>query len=538
MVEYESITVEPDPKRLIEGLRDTGYDFVTAIADIVDNSIAAYATKISIKVEMDFQGNIVISIADNGIGMDYDELIQAMKYGSPPRVNPRSLGKFGLGLKTASTAFCKKLSVISQKGSDISSHKAIWDLNHVATVGKWDLLMTSVNINELGLLGEVMDEGHGTLVLWEEVDRLIKEYTDPSGGSAKRAVKKHISELKSHLETVYKRFIDINDEREKQKISISLNGEELGFWDPFCIGESELVASEVVPIRYEDDDQILGEFELNAYVLPRKGQFSTPEAEQNAKIGNNRQGFYIFRENRLIHYADWLGMYSNEPHGSLLRVEFSFNSDLDEALQVDIKKSQIGLASEMYDWIKNNFLPGPRKAADDLYRKGVKAGIDKVSTDAHEYSNKSIGTNSQDIKKPEITIQNPDTGEVKINNTSGVSVLKIKIGHANKPGEFYVQPVDQIDNGLLWQAAYIDNHPAVQINKGHPFYSKVYIPNIQSSTKSNITVQGLDTLFWAIAIAELNAVNSDVKDYFDDLRYDASRSLRKLVEDLPDPDIE
>ena len=106
----------PDPARMIEGLRDTGYEFVTAVADIIDNSIAAEATLVDVRINMDYRGNVRVCIADNGIGMDRDDLLNAMKYGSQRRDNPASLGKFGLGLKTASTAFCRRLSVLNAPG--------------------------------------------------------------------------------------------------------------------------------------------------------------------------------------------------------------------------------------------------------------------------------------------------------------------------------------------------------------------------------------------------------------------------------------
>ncbi len=89
----------PDPGRMIEGLRDTGYEFNTAVADIIDNSIAADATLIDCFLDMDYRGNVRISIADNGIGMDDVQLLNAMKYGSQRRDDPASLGKFGLGVK-------------------------------------------------------------------------------------------------------------------------------------------------------------------------------------------------------------------------------------------------------------------------------------------------------------------------------------------------------------------------------------------------------------------------------------------------------
>ena len=110
----EEMILAPDPARIVEGLRDTGYDFNTAMADLVDNSIAANATLIKVKIDMTPNGTVKAYIADNGCGMNFDGLRNAMRYGSAQRTDPNSMGKFGLGLKTASTAFCRSLSLISK----------------------------------------------------------------------------------------------------------------------------------------------------------------------------------------------------------------------------------------------------------------------------------------------------------------------------------------------------------------------------------------------------------------------------------------
>ena len=131
----------PNPSRLIEGLRDTGYDFNTALADVIDNSVDAGASHIAVRIDMDAEGDIVISVADNGCGMNRDALLNGMTYGAAGHPDPRRLGKFGLGLKTASTAFCRKLSVISRDSGTAKPLKAIWDLDHVEKVGNWELLL-------------------------------------------------------------------------------------------------------------------------------------------------------------------------------------------------------------------------------------------------------------------------------------------------------------------------------------------------------------------------------------------------------------
>jgi len=393
----ESVIVNPDPKRLIEGLRDTGYNFCTAVADLIDNSIAALATKVNIFIDMDYSGNIDLMVADNGSGMTKEELIIAMKYGSPPDPSPRSLGKFGLGMKTASTAFCKRFSVISRDDHDQEPTKATWDLDHVSEKGEWELVISKPDDIEIDFLNATAGYDAGTVIRWEKVDRLLKEYSSPGGRHARNALEKNIEDLTEHVSMVYQRFLDISDERENQHVNITINNEDVIPWDPFCVGESELAAHQVVPVGFEDADEVLGHFSVNAYILPRKGQYSSEEAEKRARISSDRQGFYIYRENRLIHHADWLGMYSQEPHLSLLRVEFSFNAGLDEAFQVDIKKSKISLADTLYRWLKDNFLPAPRRAADQLYRKGVKSKVDTIVTGAHDDSNRGIRSREKEI---------------------------------------------------------------------------------------------------------------------------------------------
>ena len=163
----------PDPERIVNGLRDTGYNFNTAIADIVDNSIAAYATKVNIDIQMDPSMSVRVYIADDGIGMDLDGLKNAMKYGSKARAEKNSLGKFGLGLKTASTAFCKKLSLISRSREGAPLQKVQWDLDYIGKKGKWLLQFPEIEIDEEEELDAIANGTHGTLVVWDKIGSLI-----------------------------------------------------------------------------------------------------------------------------------------------------------------------------------------------------------------------------------------------------------------------------------------------------------------------------------------------------------------------------
>lgn len=525
----QEITLRPDPKRLIESLRDTGYDFNSAMADVVDNSVDAGATKISIKIEMDREGEIEISIADNGCGMDLETLKDAMTYGSVRNNDPKRLGKFGIGLKTASTAFCRRLSVITRPAAKAETLKAVWDLDEVSKRSDWVVLLETPSESEIDLLDHVTAGDSGTLVLWQKVDRLLTAI--PKRSTPRKELGKLIEKFRDHVAMVYHRFLDAEDERARN-IEITLNGSAVQPWDPFC----EKIPGPQSPIEDPVDAELNGkkiDFLLRAFVLPRKDEFPTEEAAKAARLTNRMQGLYIYRENRLIHYGDWLDMYDLEPHSTLLRVEFSFSHEADAAFQIDIKKSSIQLNEELWEYIKNKFLPAPRRAANEHYRKGMQRCVKDLAQDAHVNSNKSIVSKEQTLKNAEIKILDSESGKVEVENKYGTVQTRLKIyDKPTVPDHLCVQPVDGIDDGLLWEPAIIDGHHAVRINTHHPFYYKVYVPNLDTDKN---TVRGMDSLLWALCEAELGTINENTKTHFSELRYEVSRLLRKLVDDLPDP---
>ncbi len=528
-----TVNLPPNPARLIEGLRDTGYDFNTALADIVDNSIDAGANKVDINIKMDVEGDIQITVADNGCGMNEDILLDGMTYGATGLNDPKRLGKFGLGLKTASTAFCRKLSVVTRDSSKSSGMKAIWDLDHVISASDWELLMDEPEDSEIELLNYTAHNSSGTLVVWDKIDRLLKEYVTVTGTHARKALDKIINGFEKHASMVYQRFLDSEDTRART-VSMSINSKPIPTWSPFCENEdeTEMVAEKEVPVKLSTGE--ITSFRVRAFVLPRKEHFSTPAAHSNARLTNQMQGVYIYRENRLIHPADWLGMWVKEPHLTLLRVEFSFDHLLDEAFQVDIKKSRILLNEELYNWLLNEFVPAPRNAANERYRTGQRKKVEEKAAGAHSGSNRSISGKEKDLHKSKITSFNEEKNEAEIVNKNGKVTIHIDVGRSKLPGQVCVEPSESIKDGFLWVPALIDGHHAVKINTSHPYYHKVYVPNLVS----DVTVQGLDSLLWALIEAELGTINDATKTHFEELRFEVSRLLRKLVEDLPEPDLD
>ena len=327
---------------------------------------------------------------------------------------------------------------------------------------------------------------------------------------------------------VYQRFLDAADPRART-VEIRLLGEKVLPWDPFCLAETKQpLASKDVPIELAEG--VERKFLVRAFVLPRKEDFTNQQEARNARIGNDMQGIYVYRENRLIHGPDWLDMYRKEPHFSTCRVELSFNHTLDEAFQVDIKKSRILLANVIYDWLRDKFLPGPRREAEQRYRKGQNAKVTGVGALLHASSNNAIHGKADALKTAKLEDWDAKTGEGTIRNKSGQTKLKIKLVEPENPGQVHVKTVPSINDGLLFEPAFISDNQCVQINTGHPYYHKVYLPN----KDSGVTIQGLDSLLWALCAAELGCISDDTKRKFEEMRYEVSRLLRQLVEDMPD----
>jgi hypothetical protein len=224
-------------------------------------------------------------------------------------------------------------------------------------------------------------------------------------------------------------------------------------------------------------------------------------------------------------------LFKIETHFQLLRVEFSFNHELDEAFHLDIKKSQVILNDDLLKWLGDEFLRAPRREANNRSRKGAQKEISEKSKVAHENSNNNIRNRQLSAGGATIIDSDPELGQATIENSHGRIVLKIPVEDSLRSGEVFVQPVEGITDGLLFEPAIIEKNRAVKINTAHPYYHKVYVPNLNES----VTIQGMDALMWALSVAELTTVSDKTAEGFKDLRYEVSRILKKLVETLPDP---
>ncbi len=530
--QIQEVLANPSAKRVIEGLRDTGYTFETAISDIVDNSITAGATKISIHLVLQNDRlEPAVYIVDNGSGMSREKIVPAMTYGSTATAEDDKLGKFGLGLKTASTAFCRDLTVVS-KADGFPMTKAEWDLDFIASINEWKLKITAPTEEEVEILEETTGTGgHGTLVKWTKVDRLLAhEYEKRS--AADKAIAGISDRLKFYLRLTYQRYLDASFD-DLPTIEIYVNGEKVLPWDPFGLkfaGTTRLHNGESTKIGIALPDGSKSYIVLEGYILPRKDELTAEEAKE-AKISNDLQGFYIYREGRLIHFGDWFGMYTKEPHSSLFRVNLSFGKELDTLFNVDIKKSRILLNEQLYDALNRIINPWKREA-EQRYRTGRQTIQSNNAASAHEVAGREIEKQSPALEaQTKIVEADQSKGTAVIQNPQGTFVKRIVIQESSE-GKGRVIPVSSIVDGLLWQPTLSNGKPAVEISESHPFYTKVYGPII----KNNPIVQGIDYLLWAMVAAENETYTDEARDYCEDFRRITSEKLRKLVRDLPDPE--
>lgn len=350
---YETTSAVPEASSMIETFRAIGYNVETAVADIVDNSISALAKNIWINFE--WRGaDTWLSIKDDGTGMNNEELIQAMRPGSRNPLddrNSKDLGRFGLGLKTASFSHCRRLSVVSKKGNS-SSVFWTWDLDFVNKTGTWDLIKY---MPEGEFERQLNMQKSGTIVIWNDIDRLVKNINEDDS----KALDKFLilmEQVKKHLSMVFHRFI------ESGKIKIFFQDRPIPAWNPFLHTES---ATQGLP----EEPLLNGRVTVKGYVLPHKSKLTEErfrEAE-GPKGWNEQQGFYIYRNDRLLLAGDWLGMFRKEEHYKLARIEINLPNSLDAEWQIDIKKSVARPPMALRDQLKA-YAGKVRAQAVEVYR--------------------------------------------------------------------------------------------------------------------------------------------------------------------------
>ena len=349
----------PPAKTLINGIRDIGYSFSTSVADIIDNSIDAKATKIDV-----FSDPLVdkpyFVFLDNGTGMDYEQLNNAMIFGSDRSHKTESpqldLGKFGLGLKSASLSQCRELIVVSKVHEQINAMS--YNLDIIERDNDWNLLiLDNEEIMELPKISELEKYDSGTLVIWRNFDKLTNHAKDFN-----ELFRSLVSDSKKHVELVFHRFYE--------KIIINYNGSRIEQRDPFLINSfprTQIGRVMDIPL---DDSYIT----VTPYVLPYA---NTLTIEEKKLLGNPKsiyedQGFYIYRNERLISSGNWLRMNVRSENAKLARVRIDIPSSLDSHWSIDVKKTTAKIPDKVKEQIRASIDDSIRRSKNVTRYKGTK----------------------------------------------------------------------------------------------------------------------------------------------------------------------
>lgn len=317
----------PEPLAMMESTRAIGYSTETAVADILDNSLAAGAENIDIfYMPASNEQNAYVAIIDDGVGMNGDEIDTAMRYGGRSPLENREkndLGRFGLGLKTASLSQCDKLTVVSKQGDKLEAR--CWDMELIRENKTWVVMvLNSRDIKKIPLLEELKEKSSGTMVLWENLDRMQQ------GENIRNVFNSRMDVVRSHISLVFHRFLSGSDGQ--KKVHINMNGVPVEPSDPFLMKKSQ----QLIP-SYEVSSKI----RVMPIQLPHVSQMTKKDhkllgiTEDLAK----NQGFYIYRNRRLIIWGTWFRRMKKSPLSQLARICIDIPSDFDSEWVLDVKKS-------------------------------------------------------------------------------------------------------------------------------------------------------------------------------------------------------
>jgi len=354
----------PSPKGHIKTLMKIGYDFCTAISDIIDNSVSADSSTIEIFSPPNM-ASPYLTITDNGYGMSESELINNMKIGCKDPSDSRhadDLGRFGSGMKTASFSQAKKLIVLSKK-SDTCIAGACWDIDKIIHEDAWCLeKLDKTDISELEKDGIVKIGNHGTQIIWQ---KLTCHQQDIHSVDFDMQIASLLETAEKHISLHFHRFMKGND-----NINFFINNKPIEATDPFMTSASGYQEGRGEKFRCKG-----GYIKIKTHVLPsfsRMGK-SEMDIQGGAAAIAQKQGLYIYRNKRLINAGGWLDLSKHHQLSALARVQIDIPAALDEEWSTDVKKATLQLPPRVKRDLKK-YLSDPIKRSRKVHiSKGNKS---------------------------------------------------------------------------------------------------------------------------------------------------------------------
>lgn len=512
----------PNAGKLIESLRHLGYNNYSAICDLVDNSFDAEASTVSIEIEV-VSGEILITIADDGIGMNEKTLDQALKLGSlTDRAIQSDLGKFGMGLVTASLSIAKKTSILT-KGSSGEVWKSYTDVDEIKKrnefckffakansqeVDEFERQMKKLFLRSAKAKGVVVGSATGTIVEISKCDNLK---------SQPQSIPSFKNTLKNKLGQIY-RFYLLSGKK------IFLNGELVEPRDPLMFEDGpELYSDETFEVKLKDSAgvEVSDQIRLRIVVLPDFGDGGNRER----KINQQGQGFYILRNNREIADGATLGIYTRHNDLNRFRAEIFFSGVLDEFMGVNFTKHRVDPSQSILDKIKELTLGQLRTIRSRI--KAERATFESGDI-THTESEKVITAKGNLLVKPK---QNDRVAKAASENGR----QKSKPSKDGKQVETDPTPAPKLDvkfeaerrgvTGLIYEAEQVGKLTIIRWNIDHPFYQRFVLEHKDDPT----LLTSVDFLVYSLATAELTALNDENYDIIQNIRAILSLNLRVLL---------
>lgn len=460
---------EPNAKILISALQHIGYDEISAIADIIDNSIDANATQIKIYIDSDTHKKIKITIIDNGQGMDVETLDEALKLGSDTiHDDIGDLGKYGMGLSTAGLALANRTIVLTKSGDSLEVLKSETDVNTVKEKNAFVKKLQKANEIESTYFKNMVQNDSGTIVILEDCIGIKSS----QASTLREKVVKNIARVFRNF--MSKTTFYVNDIRIEpdDPLRLKVKNDEL---------KGTLFSEEDYSVRWKDKDneERRGNIHIKLCVLP--------DCEKNIarKMGINlqNQGFSVLRNNREIangYLPKWEGIV-RDPHLNRFRGEISFSSDMDYAMGVNFRKNGIDMIDSIDNALRVAILPQIKTIRK---RSKKKASVSEEEKENHQNAEKMLNKMSKILTLPKAKKDD------KTQNISTIAKFEL---------------VNMGDTGDIYKAEQIGKKIVISWNIDHPFYHKFIGENVENENVIKIA----DFFIYTLASAQIQFMADD-----------------------------
>lgn len=372
MIQYEDVT--PNPEYLIKSIAEQGYSLESALADLIDNSISANATQVEVLIKTDKEP-FTLYLTDNGKGMDEKTLKASMHFPSTSPDDSRKshdLGRFGLGMKTASFSQTRKFTVLARKKGALKYHARTWDLDALKD-NRWQLIVNTpleiehilngYKVQSSDNLNQFENYQPNIIIVWQGLYK-YEEYLEEE--NRRKALKREITEVATdHLSLVFHRFM----ERTKSPLQLRVNNIQLKPFNPFP-------EKNIRPVEFKQKGFGTDSIKLEGFILPSSSIEETQSSNNTMWTTKYRslldmEGIYIYRADRIILFGGWNGLIKKAPRLQLARLRVEIGNGVDHLIHLNVAKSQVIIPHDLKDAFESYINNLKEEAKKEFYNRGI-----------------------------------------------------------------------------------------------------------------------------------------------------------------------